>query len=190
MNVHGEPPTTHEMDEFCKRLNEITATGGIISLVQIYTVARQPAESFVASLSNEQVDAMARELQVKPEDVREMESRLAGGDVVLDPMSTDDGEEAYAPIAYLTDTANEPGVVLEARRREALSTSGIRQALDGLDSRSRHIVEERWLKVNDDNSGGMTLHELADVHGVSAERIRQIEVAAMKKMKLSLEAFA
>lgn len=142
------------------------------------------------ALSNEQVDAMARELQVKPEDVREMESRLAGGDVVLDPMSTDDGEEAYAPIAYLTDTANEPGVVLEARRREALSTSGIRQALDGLDSRSRHIVEERWLKVNDDNSGGMTLHELADVHGVSAERIRQIEVAAMKKMKLSLEAFA
>ncbi len=142
------------------------------------------------ALSDEQVDLMARELQVKREDVLEMESRLAGGDVVLDPLSSDDGEESFAPIAYLTDSGNEPDAVLESRRRDALSTAGIRHALEGLDSRSRHIVEERWLKVNDDNSGGMTLHELAAVYGVSAERIRQIEVAAMKKMRSSLEAFA
>lgn len=142
------------------------------------------------ALTDEQVDLMARELQVKREDVLEMESRLAGGDVVLDPLSSDDSEDTYAPIAYLTDSGSEPDAVLESRRRDALSSAGIRQALEGLDSRSRHIVEERWLKVNDDNSGGMTLHELAAVYGVSAERIRQIEVAAMKKMRSSLEAFA
>jgi RNA polymerase sigma-32 factor len=68
-----------------------------------------------------------------------------------------------------------------------LSSDGISQALAVLDPRSRRIVEERWLKVNDDSSGGMTLHELADEYGVSAERIRQIEVAAMKKMRKVLE---
>ena len=66
----------------------------------------------------------------------------------------------------------------------------IQQALEVLDARSRRVVEERWLKVNDDSSGGMTLHELAAEYGVSAERIRQIEVAAMKKMRKSLEAYA
>jgi RNA polymerase sigma-32 factor len=69
-----------------------------------------------------------------------------------------------------------------------MSGDGINLALDSLDARSRRIVEERWLKVNDDSSGGMTLHELAAEYGVSAERIRQIEVAAMKKMRKSLEA--
>jgi RNA polymerase sigma-32 factor len=78
--------------------------------------------------------------------------------------------------------------VLEARRRDALSGDGLSQALEVLDARSRRIVEERWLKVNDDSSGGMTLHELAAEYGVSAERIRQIEVAAMKKMRKALEA--
>ena len=77
---------------------------------------------------------------------------------------------------------------LEARGREALSTDGIGRALEVLDPRSRRIVEERWLKVNDDASGGMTLHELAAEYGVSAERIRQIEVAALKKMRKALEA--
>lgn len=142
------------------------------------------------TLTDAQVELMARELQVKPEDVLEMESRMAGGDVVLDPLGAEDSEETFAPIAYLADANSEPDVMLESRQRDAMSTTGIREALEGLDSRSRHIVEERWLKVNDDNSGGMTLHELADVYGVSAERIRQIEVAAMKKMKTKLEAFA
>ena len=76
------------------------------------------------------------------------------------------------------------------RQRDVLATDGIATALDSLDPRSRRIVEERWLKVNDDNSGGMTLHDLAAEYGVSAERIRQIEVAAMKKMKTALAEYA
>ena len=76
--------------------------------------------------------------------------------------------------------------MLEAQRRDWLASDGITRALDALDDRSRRIVEERWLKVNDDSSGGMTLHDLASEYGVSAERIRQIEVAAMKKMRKAL----
>jgi RNA polymerase sigma-32 factor len=71
-----------------------------------------------------------------------------------------------------------------------MATSGVEEALAALDERSRRIVQQRWLAVNDDGSGGMTLHELADEYGVSAERIRQIEVAAMKKMRASLAAYA
>ena len=115
---------------------------------------------------------------------------MSGGDVALEPQTNDDGEESYAPIAYLADEANEPTRVLEARDRDELAGDGISRALEVLDARSRRIVEERWLKVNDDNSGGMTLHDLAAEYGVSAERIRQIEVAAMKKMRGALEARA
>ncbi|MDE2419161.1 MAG: RNA polymerase sigma factor RpoH [Burkholderiales bacterium] len=142
------------------------------------------------TLNPGQVEAMARELNVKPEDVIEMETRLSGGDVLLDPSPSDDGEEAFGPIAYLTDASHEPVAMLEAQERDQLATDGIAAALNGLDARSRRIVEERWLKVNDDNSGGMTLHDLAAEYGVSAERIRQIEVAAMKKMKTALAAYA
>jgi len=142
------------------------------------------------TLSPAQVATMARELRVKPEEVLEMESRLAGGDVVLDPMNSDDGEEAFGPIAYLTDSSHEPLEVMEAHRRDVLASDGIAAALEVLDARSRRIVEERWLKVNDDGSGGMTLHELAAQYGVSAERIRQIEVAAMRKMKAALAEYA
>jgi RNA polymerase sigma-32 factor len=142
------------------------------------------------TLSPEQVDAMARELKVKPEEVLEMETRLSGGDVLLDPMASDDGEDAFGPIAYLTDSSHEPLAMMEAHRRDVLASDGISSALDTLDARSRRIVEERWLKVNDDNSGGMTLHDLAAEYGVSAERIRQIEVAAMKKMKTALVDYA
>ena len=142
------------------------------------------------TLSPEQVDAMAFELNVKREEVLEMETRLSGGDVLLDPMASDDGEDAFGPIAYLTDSSHEPLAMIEAHRRDVLASDGISSALDTLDARSRRIVEERWLKVNDDNSGGMTLHELAAEYGVSAERIRQIEVAAMKKMKLALVDYA
>ncbi|MCM2296003.1 RNA polymerase sigma factor RpoH [Rhodoferax sp.] len=142
------------------------------------------------TLNESQIDAMAVELHVKREDVIEMEARLAGGDVLLDPSPSDDGEDAFGPIAYLTDAAHEPTAMLEAQHRDMLASDGIAKALATLDERSRHIVEERWLKVNDDNSGGMTLHDLAAVYGVSAERIRQIEVAAMKKMKKALVEFA
>ncbi len=139
------------------------------------------------NLSSAEIESVARTLNVKPAEVIEMETRLSGGDVALEPQ-TDDSEESFAPIAYLADDSGEPTRVLEARRRDALSGDGLVQALAVLDDRSRRIVEERWLKVNDDSSGGMTLHELAAEYGVSAERIRQIEVAAMKKMRKALEA--
>ncbi len=138
-----------------------------------------------ATLTQSEVDTLARTLNVKREEVLEMETRLSGGDVALEPQG-DDSEETFAPIAYLSDVTNEPSHVLEARKRDWLAGDGIALALDALDARSRRIVEERWLKVNDDSSGGMTLHDLADEYGVSAERIRQIEVAAMKKMRKAL----
>ena len=142
------------------------------------------------TLNEDQISAMASTLKVKREEVIEMETRLSGGDVLLDPSPSDDGEDAYGPIAYLTDSRHEPTAVIEAHQRDILSSDGIATALEALDDRSRRIVEERWLKVNDDNTGGMTLHELAAEYGVSAERIRQIEVAAMKKMKKTLVEYA
>jgi RNA polymerase sigma-32 factor len=126
-------------------------------------------------LSDGEVGVMAQELRVKPEEVREMEARLSGG---------------YGPIAYLADVNHEPTAVLESAERDALATEGVARAMNELDDRSRRIVTERWLKVNDDGSGGMTLHELAAEYGVSAERVRQIEVAAMKKMRKALIEFA
>ena len=148
------------------------------------------AETHRDTLTDAQIEVMARELNVKREEVIEMETRMSGGDVVLDPGPADDGEESFGPIAYLADASHEPTAELENRERDAMATQGISEALEQLDPRSRRIVEERWLKVNDDGSGGMTLHELAAEYGVSAERIRQIEVAAMKKMKKALAAYA
>ena len=142
------------------------------------------------TLTDAQIETMARQLNVKREEVIEMETRMSGGDVLLDPAPSDDGEQAFGPIAYLADASHEPTAMIESRQRDALATDGIATALGSLDDRSRRIVEERWLKVNDDGTGGMTLHELAAVYGVSAERIRQIEVAAMKKMKKALAEYA
>jgi RNA polymerase sigma-32 factor len=142
------------------------------------------------TLSDHEVDAMAKDLSVKREDVLEMETRMSGADLALDPSPADDGEETFGPIAFLTDARHEPTAMIEAHQRDLLATDGIAAALEVLDARSRRIVVERWLKVNDDNSGGMTLHELAAEFGVSAERIRQIEVAALKKMKQALTEFA
>jgi RNA polymerase sigma-32 factor len=142
------------------------------------------------TLTDAQIEVMARELNVKREEVIEMETRMAGGDVVLDPSPGDDGEEAFGPVAYLADASHEPTAMIESHQRDVMATDGIAAALETLDARSRRIVEERWLKVNDDGSGGLTLHELAAEYGVSAERIRQIEVAAMKKMRQALSAYA
>jgi RNA polymerase sigma-32 factor len=142
------------------------------------------------TLTSAQIDNMAKELNVKREEVMEMETRMSGGDVLLDPAPSDDGEVAYGPIAYLADAHHEPTAMIEAHQRDMMASDGIATALASLDARSRRIVEERWLKVNDDGSGGLTLHDLADEFGVSAERIRQIEVAAMKKMKSALTQYA
>ncbi|MFC5429526.1 RNA polymerase sigma factor RpoH [Paraburkholderia sp.] len=137
------------------------------------------------SFTPEEIDGLAQELNVKREEVVEMETRLSGADIALEGQS-DDGEESFAPIAWLADSHSEPTAVLAARQRDRLQSDGITSALEALDARSRRIIEARWLNVSDDGSGGSTLHELADEFGVSAERIRQIEASAMKKMRTTL----
>jgi RNA polymerase sigma-32 factor len=130
------------------------------------------------SLSPDEIQAVASELRVKPEEVAEMEMRLAGQDVALEP-STDDEEEAYAPIAYLSDPENEPSKELEDVQMERVRSEGLGRALAQLDPRSRRIIERRWLVEKD----AATLHELAAEFNVSAERIRQIEAKALQKMR-------
>jgi RNA polymerase sigma-32 factor len=134
-----------------------------------------------------QVDALAESLNVKREEVIEMETRMSGRDIALDA-PTDDEDDKFAPIAYLSSDVTEPTKALEAKQYDRLQSEGLEAALGKLDGRSRRIVEARWLS-NDDGSGS-TLHELADEFGVSAERIRQIESAALKKMKGALAAYA
>jgi RNA polymerase sigma-32 factor len=139
------------------------------------------------TLSPDAVDAIAKELNVRGEDVVEMEKRMGGGDVSLDPATDDDDD--YAPIAYLKSADSEPTQQLEARQYDWLQSEGIRQALESLDPRSRRIIEARWLRDADDG-GTLTLHDLAAEFGVSAERIRQIEAKALKTMKGALAAYA
>jgi RNA polymerase sigma-32 factor len=146
---------------------------------------RSMKQSF-ATLGPDEVQAVAKKLGVKPEEVVEMETRMTGGDVALEPIG-DDEDERFAPIAYLAaETSIEPSVQLERKEYDRLQDEGLRTALAKLDDRSRAIIQRRWL-VEDDESAA-TLHELADEYGVSAERIRQIEVKAMQKMKGSLAA--
>ena len=133
-----------------------------------------------------QIDALAKLLDVKREEVIEMETRLSGRDIALEA-PTDDEDDKFSPIAYLSSDLSEPTRVLEAEQVTRLQSEGLASALAKLDPRSRRIVEARWL-ANDDGSGA-TLHTLAEEFGVSAERIRQIEAAALKKMKSSLSAF-
>jgi RNA polymerase sigma-32 factor len=139
------------------------------------------------SMTPTQVDALAKTLNVKREEVIEMETRLSGRDIALES-PTDDEDDKFSPIAYLSSDSSEPSKVLEAQRFDRLQSEGLQSALEKLDPRSRRIVEARWL-ANDDGSGA-TLHQLADEFGVSAERIRQIESAALKKMKGTLAAYA
>ena len=139
------------------------------------------------TMSPKQIDALAKTLDVKREEVIEMEMRLSGRDIALDA-PTDDDDDKFASIAYLKTESEEPTQVLESRQYDRLQSEGLESALSKLDARSRHIIESRWLK-NDDGSGA-TLHELADEYGVSAERIRQIESAALKKMKGALVSFS
>ena len=132
----------------------------------------------VATLSGTQATEIAQRLGVKQEEVIEMETRLSGRDMALEG-SPDDSDEAFAPIDYLADSRYEPTRVLENKAIARLENEGLQEALAILDPRSRRIVEARWL--NDDE--GATLHDLAAEFDVSAERIRQIEVKALQKMR-------
>lgn len=136
-------------------------------------------------MSQKEIQNIATELKVKPEEVVEMNLRLTGRDIAVDGgMDTDDDAQSMAPIAYLADETQEPTQVLERRQSDALQTEGLSDALNLLDERSRNIVQQRWL-ANDDGKG-QTLHDLAAQYHVSAERIRQIETAALKKMRNTL----
>jgi len=134
----------------------------------------------IQPLKSDEINSIAKELNVKPEDVREMEYRLNGNEISLDYGSDESEEDVYRPIAYLKDETPEPSEQMEIDQSEGNDLSSLSKALSSLDERSRLILEERWLKDKD----ASTLHELADKLGVSAERIRQIEQAAMKKIKL------
>ena len=134
----------------------------------------------IQPLKSDEINSIAKELNVKPEDVREMEYRFNGNEISLDYGSEESEDDVYRPIAFLKDETPEPSEQMEIDQSEGNNLSSLSKALSSLDERSRLILEERWLKDTD----ASTLHELADKLGVSAERIRQIEQSAMKKIKL------
>ena len=134
--------------------------------------------------SKQEVEEVAEDLGVKPETVLEMEARLANYDLAFDGAGTEDDESPnMAPAAYLPDLRNEPSTQIEQADSAAFQREGLYTALDSLDERSRDILQRRWLAESKE-----TLHELADEYGVSAERIRQIEAAALKKLRTTLVA--
>jgi len=135
------------------------------------------------ALGEAEIKSMAETLNVSENDVKEMEVRMYGQDVALEA-STDDDEDSFAPIAYLAAPDADPTDHIARSEREHLATHGLSQALAALDPRSRRIVESRWLNEEDP----ATLHELAAEYGISAERVRQIEVKALQKMKAALAA--
>jgi len=134
-----------------------------------------------SALSEKEAQRIASELGVKPEEVREMETRMGGQDIALLADDSDD-EGGFAPIDWLADANHEPTRQIEKKAYDRLQSEGLLEALETLDARSRRIVEARWLA----DDGGATLHELAAEFGVSAERIRQIEAKALSKMKAVL----
>jgi len=133
-----------------------------------------------AALTHKEADAIAKALGVKTEEVLEMETRISGGDVALDPIPGD--EDSVSPIAYLTESDDEPAQILERAQTARNRSQGLHSAIARLDPRSRRIIESRWLR--EDNQA--TLQELADEYGVSAERIRQIESKALKTMRTQM----
>ena len=131
-----------------------------------------------------EVEHVAKELDVPEATVRQMEERMSGQDTAFDGYGADDDSDFKpAPAGYLQDMSMEPSTQLEAENWEAHNNGLLAEALGKLDERSRDIVRSRWLSENK-----ATLHELADKYGVSAERIRQLEANAMKKMKVALAA--
>jgi len=134
------------------------------------------------SLKPKQIKEIARDLNVSEQDVVEMEARFNGHEVSLEPGSNDE-DDNFAPITYLASASeDEPSRLLEQKQLENLNTTGLAHALESLDERSRRIIEARWLR----EGSALTLHDLADEFGVSAERIRQIEQKAMAKMHAAL----
>jgi len=132
-------------------------------------------------LTEKEIDGISKDLGVKPSEVREMEKRLSGTDMSFDPVESNEKEEAdFSPANYLEDSSANPSEIIESEDDLALNTTQLYKALKQLDDRSRDIIYDRWL-----SDEKLTLHELADKYGISAERVRQIEQNAMKKVKQS-----
>ena len=134
-------------------------------------------------VSEDQANTIAKYLNVPARDVMEMDQRMSGGDVAIEGR-IEDGEETYAPIAYLAASDADPAQMVEASQSRALQSEGLLRALQSLDARSREIVTARWLREEDESN--VTLHDLAAKFGISAERVRQIEAAALKKLRTQL----
>jgi RNA polymerase sigma-32 factor len=135
-------------------------------------------------LTEEEVESMAKDLGVKPSEVREMEKRLSGNDLPFDPLAdSDDDEASYSPSQYLEDEDANPADIFAKESLDETNTSQLYEAINKLDDRSRDILQDRWLADEK-----LTLHELAEKYGISAERVRQIEKNAMKKVKQSFSA--
>ena len=135
-------------------------------------------------LTEEEVESMAKDLGVKPSEVREMEKRLSGNDLPFDPLAdSDDDEASYSPSQYLEDEDANPADIFAKESLDETNTSQLYEAINQLDDRSRDILQDRWLADEK-----LTLHELAEKYGISAERVRQIEKNAMKKVKQSFSA--
>ena len=132
-------------------------------------------------LTEEEVEAMAKDLGVKPSEVREMEKRLSGIDMPFDPLSdSDDDEASFSPSQYLEDMDANPADIFEKETFDENNANQLYEAINQLDDRSRDILQDRWLADQK-----LTLHELAEKYEISAERVRQIEKNAMKKVKQS-----
>jgi len=166
-----------EMHEYILRNWRLVKLATTKAQRKLFFNLRSLKQSF-NSLGTDEVNAIAKQLGVKPDDVTEMETRLSGQEVSLHP-AVDDEDEAYSPIAYLAAENAEPGRIIEHEESARLRSAGLQKALQSLDARSRRIVEARWLAEKD----AATLHDLAAELGVSAERVRQIEAKALANMK-------
>lgn len=167
-----------EMNEFIVRNWRLVKTATTKAQRKLFFNLRSMKQSY-DTLQPEQIQHIAKELNVKPEEVMEMEYRLNGQEISLDAHVDDDGDESFSPIAYLEDESPGPSEFLENTQNEQRQSSGLSKALMSLDERSRRIVEARWLNEN----ANSTLHDLAAEFNISAERIRQIEQKAMQKIK-------
>jgi len=131
----------------------------------------------LAWLNKDEIDSVAKDLGVKPQEVIEMEKRLSSHDMSFDNSETDDDAPSFSPEVYLEDKRQGPEEELESTQLEDIKLKALSQAMDKLDKRSKDIVNKRWL-----SNKKQTLHQLADEYGVSAERIRQLEKSAFSKI--------
>ena len=167
-----------EMNEFIVRNWRLVKTATTKAQRKLFFNLRSMKKG-LGTLQPDEVNHIAKELNVKPEEVLEMEYRLNGHEISLDAQIDDDGDESFSPIAYLEDESPQPSEHLEIKQTETAQSVGLSKALESLDDRSRRVLEARWLTEN----ASSTLHDLAAEFGVSAERIRQIEQKAMQKIK-------